>query len=232
MPKTLFVIVFFIGLFSAPCFAQDTLPNIMVKNYNGKIVISWKNNYGQHISNLNIQRSSDSLRNFTTIATVLNPMNKQNGIVDGKAPTTNMFYRVFVAFDGGTYIFTKSYRPVMDTFKSVDLELPDVSAPPAPPKDLIKGSPANAYVYGRLIYIGKDNNIIINLPDAATHKYFLKFYDDKNNFLFEINKIHEPYLIVDKVNFLHAGWFNYQLYDNTTLVEKYHIYIPKDGGRY
>ena len=198
----------------------------MVKNYSGKIVVSWKNNYGQRISNLNIQRSADSLRNFTTIATVLNPMNKQNGIVDNKAPNTNMFYRVFVAFEGGTYIFTKSYRPVMDTFKSVSLDLPDVAPPPT---SATKGNAPNAYVYGRLIYMGKDNNIIINLPDAATHKYFIKFYDDKNNFLFEINKIHEPYLIVDKVNFLHAGWFNYQLYDNTTLVEKYHVFIPKDG---
>ncbi len=227
MPKIIFAVIFSTILFSAPCFAQDTLPNIMVKNYSGKIVISWKNNYGQHISNLNIQRSSDSLRNFTTIATVLNPMNKQNGIVDNKAPNTNMFYRVFVAFDGGSYVFTKSHRPQIDSFKAVSLELPDIDAPPTPAA--VKGSTPNAYVYGRLIYMGKDNNVIINLPNAATHKYFIKFYDDKNNFLFEINKIHEPYLIVDKVNFLHSGWFNYQLYDNTVLVEKYHVFIPKDG---
>jgi hypothetical protein len=228
MLKTISGIIFFIVLFAVSCFAQDTLPNIAVKNYNGKIVISWKNSYGVHISTINIQRSSDSLRNFTTIATVLNPLNKDNGIVDGKAPSPHMFYRVFIAFEGGTYIFSKSHRPVIDTFKT-SIAVPDFSPPPVIPPKEVKVTPAITYIYGKYIYTGKDNNVIISLPNVAIHKYSIKFFDLKDNPLFEISKIPEPYLILDKVNFIHAGWFKYQLFDDGVLLEKYKIFIPKDA---
>ena len=102
------------------CLGQDTLPRISVKNISNQIIISWKNNYGAKIANINIQRSADSIKNFTTIGTVLNPLNKENGYVDGKAPNANMFYRVFVAFEGGTYTFSRSHRPVVELPKQID----------------------------------------------------------------------------------------------------------------
>jgi len=226
MPKIFIGITFFIA-FTVSGFAQDTLPDFSVKNYNGKIVVSWKNNYGAHISNMNIQRSADSLRNFTTIATVLNPLNKENGVVDNKAPNANMFYRIFVAFEGGNYIFTKSHRPVIDTFKPLAvMTLPIIEPGTETPKE-IKAKP-NVYVYGRFIYTGKDNNVIINLPDATRRRYAIKFFDDKGKPLFEIKKIPETYLILDKANFMHGGWFNYELYHDDTLQEKYRLFIPKE----
>jgi hypothetical protein len=229
MPKIFFSIIFFITAFTIQSFAQDTLPNISVKNYNGKIVISWKNSYGARITNLNIQRSGDSLKNFTTIATVLNPMNKENGVVDSKAPIPTMFYRVFVAFEGGSYVFSKSHRPVIDTFKaSVVVPVPSLE-PPKEVSKVIKSAVPPPYIYGRFIYTGKDNNVIINLPDATKHKYSVKFFDDKDKPLFDIKTIPEPYLILDKVNFMHSGWFNYQLLDSGNLKEKYRLFIPKDG---
>jgi hypothetical protein len=228
MPKILFALILFISAFSGRSLAQDTLPNILVKNYSGRIVISWKNAYGAKISNINIQRSSDSIRNFTTIATVLNPMNKENGVVDSKPLNTNVFYRVFVGFEGGTYVFSKSHRPVIDTVKA-KVEPLTVAKIVEQPKQEIKAAVPPPYVYGKFIYTGKDNNVIINLPDASTHKYSIKFFDDKNNPLFEVKSVPEPYLILDKVNFMHAGWFNYHLFDNGILLEKYKLFIPKDG---
>ena len=109
--------IFFLFLIApaSQCFAQDTLPKISVKNISNKIIVSWKNTYGANISNINIQRSYDSIKNFTTIGSVLEPMNRENGFVDNKEPTAYVFYRVFVAFEGGRYIFSKSYRPVIDS---------------------------------------------------------------------------------------------------------------------
>ena len=95
-------------------FGQDTLPNVSVKSIGNNIVISWSNPFTS-VTNIKIQRSFDSLKNFTTIGTVLNVFNKTNGFVDAKPAYNKMFYRLFIAFEGGNYIFTKSYRPVPDT---------------------------------------------------------------------------------------------------------------------
>ena len=80
-----------------------------------------------------------------------------------------------------------------------------------------------------MVYTGKDNNIIIALPDAEKKKYSIKFFEDDGSPLFELKKITEPWLTLDKVNFLHAGLFNFEIYSDDILVEKHKVYIPKDG---
>lgn len=279
MQKSLLFIFILTVAFAGNMFAQDTLPRITVKNISNQIIISWKNNYGAKISNINIQRSYDSLKNFITIGTVLNPLNKENGYVDSRATNPNMFYRVFAAFEGGTYFFSPSHKPVVDVaekpatdntvkqeavpadkqktaiaiahdidtaskkvtdnFIKLPIETP-IAEPekvvvPAKEQELI---PARkfpklvkpvGFVPGKFIYANKENNLIISLPDYDKVKFSLRFFDDKDKPVFEIKKINEPYLIVEKVNFLHTGWFYYQLYDDSVLLEKYKFYIGKDG---
>ena len=87
----------------------------------------------------------------------------------------------------------------------------------------------NGFVASKFVFTGKDNNVIINLPNAAYLKYSIKFFDEADIPVFELHNIKEPYLILEKVNFLHAGWFKYHLYNNDILLEKYKFYIPKDG---
>ncbi|MES2851128.1 MAG: hypothetical protein V4685_18905 [Bacteroidota bacterium] len=217
--KPLYITGFFILAISINNYAQDTLPRISVKNINNKVIISWRATYGATITAINIQRSADSLKNFTSIGSVLEPNNRENGFVDSKAPSTNMFYRVFVAFAGGSYIFSKSYKPVIDTFSSIS---PGIQTQPE-----YEGTPG--FIASRYIFTGKDNNIIIDLPDAATSKYSIKFFDDNDKPVFEISKVTEPYLIIEKVNFLHAGWFYFKLYENGVIKEKHQFYIPREG---
>lgn len=249
-----------IAAFAGHCLAQDTLPRISVKNISNQIIISWKNNYGVKIANINIQRSADSIKNFTTIGTVLNPLNKENGYVDGKAPNPTMFYRVFVAFEGGTYIFSRSQKPVIELPKQIDTasvvrqnteyqknvmdfttpvalqpaqETPDISNPGEdllpPTKKFFKPKPPTGFVPSKFIYANRENNLIVSLPDADKEKFSLYFFDEKDKLVFEIKNIKESYLIVEKVNFLHTGWFYYHLYDDGILLEKYKFYIAKDG---
>ena len=115
MRKQFFFLFILPLLMSTALVAQDTLPHISVKPVNNLVVISWKNTYGAKISNILIQRSADSLAKFTTIGTVLNPLNRENGFVDSKAGSTSFFYRIFIAFEGGKYLFTKSSKPKLDT---------------------------------------------------------------------------------------------------------------------
>ena len=60
-------------------------------------------------------------------------------------------------------------------------------------------------------------------------KYLIKFFEETGAFLFELNKITEPYLTLDKVNFIHAGIFDFEVYENGVLIEKHKVYVPKDG---
>jgi hypothetical protein len=225
MLKFIFAFFIFYLLIPGHILAQDSLPSISVKTKNNKVIISWKNAYGAQVNNINIQRSTDSLKKFSTIGSVLNPMNRENGYVDSKVPDGKIFYRVFIAFEGGNYVFSHSYSPVLDT--SVDLVFP-IFVEEKKEKEITRPV-TNIFVPSKFVFTGKDNNVIINLHDAATRKFSIKFFDEYDKPLFEIHNIREPYLILEKVNFLHAGWFKYHLYDNDILLEKYKFYIPKDG---
>lgn len=222
MLKFLLAVIILCTAFTVNAFGQDTLPKISVKSRDGRVIISWKNTYGAQINNINIQRSSDSVKRFSTIGTILNPMNRENGYLDNKPATANVFYRVFVAFNGGSYVFTRSYRPTVDT--SNDL-IPFVAETP----EMLKAGTPNGFVASKFVFTGRDNNVIINLHNAAAEKYSVKFFDENDNFLFEVHDIKEPYLILEKVNFRHAGWFKFHLLNDNILLEKYKFYIPKEG---
>lgn len=197
--------------------AQDTLPEISVTQLGRKALVSWKNPFN-NITSINIQRSGDSIKNFTTVGSVLNVKAAENGFVDTKEFLPNdQFYRLFISFEGGTYIFTKAKQPVPDTSLNVRAA------------ENLQSDVKTWFVPSRHVYAGKENNIIISLHDAVAHKYSVKFYEDDGTFLFEVKKIPENYLILDKVNFVHSGLFSFELFDDKTLVERHKVYIPKDG---
>lgn len=248
----LFIVLF--NLIAVSLTAQETLPGITVKNLSGQIVVSWVNNYKIPVTTINIQRSYDSLKNYTTIGSVLNPQNIENGYADSKPPYNKMYYRVFVSFEGGSYVFSKVARPVKEiTMATNAADMPDTSFPfliggrdksavqtvndpknkdpknllPKPTLPTINNTEIITYP-SRRIFAGRDNNIIIYLPEAETKKYIVKFFEENETPLFELNKLHEPYLIIEKVNFVHAGWFYFEIYENGKLIEKNKFFIAKD----
>ena len=91
--------------------AQDTLPrfSVTVKGAN-KILISWHNGYPQ-TSQISIQRSLDSLKNYSTLLTVPDPNLPENGVMDTRADHPNYYYRLFIVLSEGKYLFTPSKRP-------------------------------------------------------------------------------------------------------------------------
>jgi hypothetical protein len=91
--------------------AQDTLPRFSATARGpGKILISWHNKY-RDATQISIQRSADSLKNFTTLLTVPDPRLPENGAMDNKAEHPNYFYRLFIVLENGNYVFTPSHRP-------------------------------------------------------------------------------------------------------------------------
>jgi hypothetical protein len=283
--------------------AQDTLPQFSLSaKVNGKVIISWRNSF-QSVTQISIQRSYDSTKNFTTLLSVPDPAIPENGFVDAKAPHQNMFYRLFIVLDNGSYIFSKSKRAMPDSVnviaKDISAEVhdenmpsrsnsqriaylhgnqPNISGQPKiletakveidkmyflKEKDSVIGQvpssslkrfkdsiltktkdtllfadadtivikifvPKEVYKISNYVFTGKDGNVTISLPEAPTKKYSVKFLESDLSPVFEVKDIKNVLLVVDKTNFVHSGWFRFELYEDGKLKEKNKLFIPKD----
>lgn len=283
-----------VSLAQAPI-QQKPLPEFSVTTRGGgKIIISWQNAYPV-VTQINIQRSFDSLRNYRTILTVPDPTVPQNGFVDTKAPTEFQYYRLFIVLDSGRYLFTKPKKARLDTSRIVtETPAPNpriqdnvnkIAQSPAAKEttnnpiseklpeperifflkkgDTLLGQlaerdikrlrdsilnktkdtltfksadtllikpfvPKVVYKPSMYVFTARDGNVTIALPEVGAKKYSIKFFEDDTTPLFEVKQVKESPLTLDKANFLHAGWFRFELYENGTLKEKHRFYIPKD----
>ncbi len=216
---------------STSSFAQQKpLPFVAVKNVSNKIIVNWTNEYTKPITALNIQRSFDSLKNFKTIGSVLSPQSIENGYIDANAPYNKMYYRVFIAFEGGLYAYSNTARPIKDTSKFE--EITEEQSPWLKVNEnenallMPDGRPKITYP-SQTIYTLKDNNILIHLLNSNQRNYSVKFYDESNNLLFEIKKVKEDDIIIEKVNFGHTGWFHFELFEDGELIESNKFQILK-----
>jgi hypothetical protein len=242
------------------------LPDISVNNLNKKVVVSWLNEYKKPIQNIFIQRSYDSLKNFSTIGTVLNPLNLENGYPDLTPPYDRMFYRVTITFENGEYEIGKSSRPFIEPIQLEDFNLtavpkkvinietseyidstefeilkPSEKINPIKRFDSLKvGFNIDKSIKTDLkksiettfpslhIYSNKQNVVVINLQNTSSKKYNLKFFDEKEKKVFEIKHIPDDYLFIEKSNFIHPGWFYFELYEDGVLIEKNKVFLAKD----
>lgn len=296
-------------LFSSIVRAQDTLPRFTVTARGpGKILISWHNRYTT-VSQISIQRSTDSLKNFTTLLTVPDPHLPENGAMDIKAAHPNYYYRLFIVLEEGKYLFTSSRKPQSSTgvssaaaqedtdesdavlqktdrsrvmfldpgtskgkpqikspatiqggFRQLEVQQRPVFVKKGEtllgqiPGDKLRAFrdslltrtkdtlifidgdsllirpfvPREMYRVSSYVFTGKYGNIQLSLPDAGKKHYSIKFFDDTSKLLFELSAIKAPSLILDKSNFLHAGWFKFELYEDGQLKEKNKLFIPKE----
>jgi hypothetical protein len=273
---------------SVQSIAQDTLPRFtVVSKANNRNVVSWTNPY-KSITQIGIQRSPDSTKNFKTILTVPDPKVQQNGFVDTKAPPAVSFYRLFIVLDSGKYLFTNAKRPAIDNGKnsnesfliddnqrvkfSDSLNSNQVKAlkeKPRPEKiyvikrnEIYSQVPETGFKKFRdsLLYLTKDTliyvsmdtilirpfvareifhaskyvftekfgNVMIVLPDAERKKYSVSFFEENKTPVFEIKEVKSTSLIVDKTNFVHSGWFWFELFEDGSLKERHKFFIPKD----
>lgn len=233
-------------------YGQDTLPNFSVNNRGqNRILISWYNKFNV-VKQISVQRSFDSLTNYKTILTVPDPMNRQNGFMDTKAPQENMFYRLYLLLDGGNFMVTKPQRPIDENLimKVLQKSLTDSVLTPEEMvilkkyrdridtrRDTVKiemngglkeKNATDIVLPSYRIFTNRDGNVRINLKDFDARKYSIKFYEEDNSLIFEIKEVKEPLLVLDKSNFHHSGWFHYELYDDGKVVERHRIYIPRD----
>lgn len=88
--------------------------------------------------------------------------------------------------------------------------------------------PVEIYRASRYVYTERFGNVTISLPDAAKKKYSISFFEEDKTPLFEISEVNSTMLVIDKTNFIHSGWFWFELFENGTLKERHKFFIPKD----
>jgi hypothetical protein len=234
-----FFFLFFSLIISLGLFAQkDTLPNFSAIKKDGIISISWINGF-KNVTQINIQRSKDSLKNFSTIHSLLNPNVKTYSYVDKTAKNDSGFYRIFILFEGSHYVFTTSRHLLIDTIKASVLHPGLIQNEKVKQKDEKENEyrlkeektsppPKPVWVPSLTIFTGDDGNAIIKLPDATLKKYSVKFLKEDGSLLFLIPQIKETYLILDKVNFLKSGWYFFELTEDGKLKERNKFLITRD----
>lgn len=226
-----FLSLFIFFILSTLAYSQDTLPKFHVSNLgndangNARIVISWMNNYDS-LKQINIQSGHDSLKNYRTLISIADPNAKMNGFADNKAVNDHMFYRLFIVRKNGDYFFTKPQKPVIDTVKTVMAIITDKKAPEIKKPEVVIKKPD--FVPSFYVYTNKDGYVFVNLPDAEKQKYRLKFYEEGESLLFEIKVIRQSGLTLDKTNFMRAGWYYFELYNDEKLIEKNKFYLAKE----
>lgn len=228
-----FSLLFFCGQMA---WSQDTLPKFSLRNVGqNRIVVGWVNNY-QQVKQISIQRSFDSLNFYKTILSVADPSAVQNGYVDTKAPNDRMFYRLFIMLAGGNFLTTPAKRPLLDTANAAAVVAPGTGIQGQVPgaNGAKKDSATTAapkkpeYIPSVYVYTNKDGYLFVNLPDADKQQYRIRFFGSDDTFLFELKNIRETALTLDKANFLHSGWFKFELYNEEKLVEKNRFFLAND----
>lgn len=299
MQRVLFT-AFIITVFTCKVAAQKELPDFSAEDFGkNKIRISWINQFGEGCVQLNVQASTDSIKNFRTIFSTESPQLPQNGFVYTLPFTAKFYFRIFYILNGNAYYFTASKiaipaplvvkEPVIDKkpvilsdsiqiIKNTGVIINEtiIERPPPQPKPevvrvitirsndsvlarllypeykkfkdsitkktkdtlLVTGpnellwkpfDPSTIYTPSAYIMINQDGFVKLKLPEAATKKYKLIIFDMEGKKMFTINHITETELVIDKTNFVHAGWFKFELYEDNKLKEKNRILLQQDS---
>ncbi|MFV0604640.1 MAG: hypothetical protein ACK5NK_02250 [Niabella sp.] len=210
--------------FSLTTVAQEQLPDFSVyKVGGGRVVISWTHNFND-IKQVSIQRSSEKNNFFKTIITMPDPTIQQNGFSDVKAPNDSMYYRIFVMREGGKFFTTTVKQPTVDSLGLAEAYASNET-------DEIINQNVNflpqGFVQSKYIYTSPDRYIRVELP-FDKRKYSIKFFNNYNQPMFEMENVKEKRFKLDRSYFGAAGTFNFDLYADGRLIEKGKIYIPKE----
>lgn len=86
----------------------------------------------------------------------------------------------------------------------------------------------NAWRPSSYVYTNSKGFVCIVLPSIKQHRYRIVFYDDANAELFQLRPIKETEFVLDKTNFVHAGWFSFELFEDDKLKEKNRFFLTRD----
>lgn len=84
------------------------------------------------------------------------------------------------------------------------------------------------WIPSKTVFTSSDGYVQIYLADALQKNYRIRFLDDNHKLVFVIQHITQPQLLLDKTDFMHSGWFYFELLEGNQVKERNKFYIPKD----
>lgn len=88
--------------------------------------------------------------------------------------------------------------------------------------------PESQWTPSSFIFTNKKGYVQIQLPKVTQAAYRIDFFDATKKKIFQVKNVREPVLILDKINFRHAGWFYFEIYENNQLLEKNKFFLQED----
>jgi hypothetical protein len=228
---TLFTIQFIV----LTSYAQQRtqLPNVAIAQNKNTVELKWYCQY-EGVHAISIERSLDSGENYQRIGEP-NTINKGEQLFSDTHPVCGSnWYRVQLEFNSGLLWNSQVAKIYMDSNqyyfnrnnKNKLLEQDSLLAQKNK-KSLLVANDTNidnidAYSYFKSLYINTlptNGNILVTINDGDIHNYSIKFLDQNEQFLFQVDGIKEKSYSIDKRNFPHKGVYKFQLYKNKEVLE-------------
>jgi len=112
---------------------------------------------------------------------------------------------------------------------SIGINTKDTLQPVGQDEMLIKYyQPDNPNLPSEYVGTNAEGYVEIKLPNAKVKNYKIIFNDSNGNYLFTIKKINDTDVVIDKTNFLRAGWYSFQLFEGDKLLENKKVLLQND----
>ena len=212
---------------------RTQLPNVAIAQNKNTVELKWYCQY-EGVHAISIERSLDSGENYQRIGEP-NTINKGEQLFTDTHPVCGSnWYRVQLEFNSGLLWNSQVAKIYMDSNqyyfnrnnKNKLLEQDSLLAQKNK-KSLLVANDTNidnidAYSYFKSLYINTlptNGNILVTINDGDIHNYSIKFLDQNEQFLFQVDGIKEKSYSIDKRNFPHKGVYKFQLYKNKEVLE-------------
>jgi hypothetical protein len=234
--KSLVILLVSAALIPSLGFSQPVLPDMVAITQKGVNILSWVSQY-DGVKSIAVQRSNDSVYNYTTIGYVKNLKKGPQGFIDGHPVPGVNWYRLYIVFSSDLTWYSNRAKLFVD---SAQLMLQQRVLPPNDSLQKMLNnitlnagsdpSEINAYTYIRSQYVFTNpftGHVNVELPDSTDNRaiYSLKFFDQKNKQVVEVPKITQHSIIIDKRNFQRKGLYKFELSKNKEQLETGYITI-------
>jgi hypothetical protein len=81
------------------------------------------------------------------------------------------------------------------------------------------------------IFTDRDNNVVTKLFNVKANRYSIRFLTEDYKLLFEVKNPPDDYFVIEKVHFIHGGWYQFEIYKNDFLLEENKFYIAGEEKR-
>lgn len=237
-------LLFFLS-FSVASQAQPQLPDMVSVTQKGLVALGWTAQF-DGIKSIAVQRSADSVYNFTTIGFVKNTKKGPQGFIDGHPMPGKNYYRLYIAFSSdltwisnrilvtvdSAQILAAGVVPTNDSLQRLvsgilpalaTVRVDSSTGKPIGSTNILPkiGTTAPAIPPSPYVFTNPfTGHINIELPNVYDHQYSIRFYDGTDRLVLDLNRIPESPIVLDKRNFQKKGIFRFDILRDRKAWEK------------